>query len=170
MKFFAVLLITLFTSTSVIANDSGAWYDPEQDGHGISLFEWNDGVVFWWFTHNNENQLWLMSSVEEPALDMTFDLYAPSASTFPTAEDVDVGEPVGVASLSNNLDGTWDFSWEIVSPVITCSDVYGFVPPGPLDPLCRGEEGKYNPDGVIDEGLGLEDEKGSATFKRLTPQ
>lgn len=176
MKTFMLLLFSLF-AVNAVANNSGMWFDPDQSGHGISLFEWNsanhempDGVVFWWYTYDNDgNQLWLMSSLEESALDMTFDLYAPTASAFPTADDVDVGEVVGVATLSDNLDGTLEFSWEIVSPVTTCADVYGFVPPGPLDPRCRNENDGFSPGTVLDEGLGLEEE-GAATFQRLTPQ
>lgn len=171
MKTFAALLVTLSLAFSpALANDTGAWFDPEQNGHGISLYQWADGVVFWWFTYDDDgNQLWLQSSVEEPSFDMTFDLFAPSASSFPTSDDAEVGEPVGVATFKDNFDDTREFNWVINSPNLTCKDLYGPVPPGPLDPRCRRADGTFDGNKVLDEGLGLEAE-GSATFQRLTPQ
>jgi hypothetical protein len=171
MKFILALILSIF-SVNVLSNDTGAWYDPEQDGHGISLYEFtsNSGEavrVFWWFAHEeDDSQVWLMSSVESGN---DFLLYLPLAKnpTFPTGLEVPAGEPVGTATL-HNVENSEDkvFTWDILVEDVTCEDLYGPTPPGPLDPRCKNEDGRFSGSEVIQEGL---DSTGSSNFIRLTP-
>ena len=163
MKYLMVLIFVLLAPI-VYANNTGAWFDPDQDGHGITLYQWEDNQVFWWFAHTDDNQLWLMSSVEQTE---DFILYIPTASNalFPTG-NVTVGEPVGTATLVEAADGRLIFTWDILVEEVTCGSKYGLVPPGPLDPQCVGSENQFVPNKVLVEGY---DFTGSSRFIRLTP-
>lgn len=169
MKFLTLIFATLF-SVGVFANDTGAWYDPEQDGHGISMYEFlHDGEsvrVFWWFAHErDDSQVWFMSSVESGN---DFVLYLPLAKkpTFPTGTEVPAGEPVGTVTLGEMATGEMLFTWDILVEDVTCLDLYGPTPPGPLDPRCKDENGSFSGSVVLQEGF---DEQGSSRFVRLTP-
>lgn len=163
MRILSVLLLLVF-SASAVANSTGAWYDPEQDGHGISLFDIPAGQVFWWFTYHPEfGQTWLMSSVETGT---DFVVYRPLASDFPTAADFRVGEPLGTVQLLDLADGTKLMRWDLLVEAQTCESLYGPVPPGPRDPRCLDEDRNFIPDRVLQEGF---DEVGEASLIRLTP-
>lgn len=165
MKNLVFGLLALSLSVVATANDSGVWFDPEQDGHGITLHQWEDNRLFYWYTHHPVfGQTWLMSSVEQGD---EFVLYRPTASAFPTAEDVTVGTEIGVATLVKAEDGTFVFVWDLLAEDVTCEDKYGLVPPGPRDPACLDENRNFVPDRVLVEG-GF-DYKGTAALERLTP-
>lgn len=169
MKNLVFGLLALSLSIAASANDTGAWFDPEQDGHGISLFEFErDGEmtrVFWWYAHHPTfGQTWLMSSVERGDV---FVLYRPTAAAFPTSDDITVGTPIGTAELVKTADGTFVFVWDLLAEDVTCEDKYGPVPPGPRDPACLDEENRFVPDRVLVEG-GF-DYQGTARLRRLTP-
>ena len=164
-KVFVGLLLCL-VSFGAIANDTGAWFDPAQDGHGITLYEWDEGRVFWWFTFNEDGKRnFLVSSVETGE---EFLLYAPTVTSpdFPTGAEVVAGEPIGTATLVALEAGGFLFTWDILVEEVTCADKYGPVPPGPLDPACRAEDGRFAGSRVLVEGY---DEQGTARFVRLTP-
>lgn len=163
---YLMILISVFIAQSNYANDTGAWFDPAQDGHGISLYDWNEGRVFWWFTFNEDGERhFLHSSVETGE---EFLLYAPTVTSpdFPTGTEVDAGEPIGTANLVALEAGGFLFTWDILVEEVTCKDKYGPVPPGPTDPLCRREDGSFDGSIILEEGY---DEQGSARFIRLTP-
>ena len=175
---FALLLLTLF-STTVVANDTGAWFDPMQDGHGIGLFEFpvresNDRIVekrvFWWYAHDEDgDQIWLLSSVEDSTTD-EFLLYFPTVSfpDFPTGDEIVTGEPVGTAELISTRDGEFIFRWDLLAEDLFCEDVYGVVAFEPFDDRCLDAEGEYDGDILLVDGDDL-DEEGSSRFVRLTP-
>lgn len=160
----AGLFLVLF-SFNTFANDTGAWHDPTQDGHGISLHEFDGNRLFWWFAnHSTFGQTWLMSSVETSE---NFVLYRPTSNAFPVGASVDVGDPVGTATMVKLNSGELLFQWDILVEGQTCADLYGMVPAGPLDPRCRDEEDRFTPSRVLVEEF---NEEGSARFQRLTPQ
>lgn len=173
-----IFLASLFLFSSVIANanDTGAWFDPTQNGHGITLYEFTlDGEsvrLFWWFAQNdNGDQVWFVSSVESGD---EFVLYFSDMSLdqFPTGGEQEVSE-VGTATLADLESGEKLFVWDILSESLTCADLYGPVPPGPIDPRCRvydedGENYRFGGSIVLEEGLEM-DEQGTARFVRLTP-
>lgn len=173
MKSILTFISAMLASVSIFANDNvsdtGAWYDPAQNGHGISLFEFQveneTKQAFWWFGQDdNGDQIWLLSSTESNG---DFVLYLPEMSQrgFPTAGKLEAPE-VGTATLADIEDGKKLFVWDILVPEITCSDEYGFVPVGPFDPRCTDADGDFVADRVLQEGI---DEQGSARFIRLTP-
>lgn len=170
MKTFIVTLIALLFSFNVVANDTGAWFDPAQDGHGISLYEWNEGRVFWWFTFDEDGERnFFFSSVEEGE---DFLLYAPTVENpdFPTGAELVAGEPIGTATLVELEAGGFLFTWDLLVEEVTCGDKYGPVPFGPWDPACvyidENGERRFDGDRVLVEDY---DEQGSARFVRLTP-
>ena len=176
MKKMIIGLLAGMFSLAAVANDSGAWYDPTQNGHGISMHEFmRDGEsvrVFWWFAQDdNGEQVWFISSVEAGD---EFVLYFSDMSLdqFPTGGDQEVSE-VGVATLADLESGEKLFVWDVLSENLTCADLYGPVPPGPLDPRCRaydedGENYRFGGSIVLEEGLEM-DEQGTSRFVRLTP-
>lgn len=158
------LAISLMFTVNSVANDTGAWFDPEQDGHGITLVETPNGDVFWWYAYDAElGQVWFISSVEQGE---DFVVYRPRARTFPTAEDFEVGEAVGTVRLDRRVNGTIRMTWDLLEAK-TCTEIYGPTPPGPLDPRCRDENGGFDSDALIVTGV---DSEGQADLIRLTPE
>lgn len=164
MKFALIMILAWALAGSAVANSTGAWFDPEQEGHGVSLFDMGErGKVFWWYTyHPVFGQTWLMSSVETGD---EFVMYRPLSSQFPTAEDADIGEPIGTVALTPQKDG-FLMEWDLLVEPQTCRSLYGPLPPGPIDPRCLDEDRRYVADRVLREGL---DEQGTADLIRLTP-
>lgn len=163
MKKFLALMFAVVFAAPVLANSTGVWFDAEQDGHGISLFDIPAGKVFWWFTYHPEfGQTWLMSDVSDSG---DFVVFRPLADQFPTAPNVSIGEPVGTVTLSPQDDG-FLMEWDLFVEPFTCRDRWGPVPPGPLDPRCRDSEGRFDGNIVLRAGI---DEQGSANLIRLTP-
>ena len=163
MKSLILALSLALSAPLALADDTSAYFDPTQDGHGITLYEFDGQRIFWWFAnHPVFGQTWLMSSVEEGS---DFMLYRPTASEFPTSANIDAGDPVGTATLTETEEG-FRFIWDILVEGQTCADKYGLLPPGPLDPACRGKDGHFTPNRQLTEDF---DEQGSARFIRLTP-
>lgn len=170
MKTLLALIISLGLVTASMANDTGVWYDPVQDGHGITLFEFSRGGeqarVFWWFTFTAEGEReFFMSSVE---IGESFLLYSPTVKNpeFPTGTEVVPGDPVGTADLVALASGGFLFAWDVLVEEVTCEDKYGAVPPGPRDPACLDSDKNFVPGRILVEGFF---EQGSARFQRLTP-
>ena len=162
MRTLLALLFLSFATTSA-ANNTNVWFDPEQDGHGVTLFEWDENRVFYWYAHHPAfGQLWFLSSVESGD---DFVLFRPTAPAFPTSDQISLGLPVGTATLVETEEGL-SFSWNLFVEEVTCGSLYGPVPPGPLDPRCQDESLRFVPTRVLQPGI---DEIGAASFIRLVP-
>lgn len=164
MKFLFMMILAWAFAGSAMANSTGAWFDPEQNGHGINLIDMGErGKVFWWYTyHPAFGQLWLLSTVETGN---EFLVHRPTARRFPTDPRFSVGEPIGTVELTPQETG-FLMEWDLLVEPQTCLSLYGPVPPGPRDPRCLNELNQFVPDRILREGL---DEQGQANLIRLTP-
>lgn len=97
----AVLVGAALFAHALEPEHSGAWYDPDNSGHGITLHVWDGGAVYWWFSYEQTGSTWLMSNV---FTDGIHTLFWPQSHQFPVAHSVVMYE-AGTAVLSETPTG-----------------------------------------------------------------
>ena len=137
----ALCLFSVVNAAQIRPCDSGAWYDPDYSGNGITIQTNADASLIWvtWYTYDNAgNPLWLTTSATpEVSGDLyTFDLgYTRGAIN---GAQPSLVQDVGSLSLTPNDDGTIAMSWAIDPGTAFC---YGF---SPVSPLCGGSRTLVN--------------------------
>lgn len=140
MIVFLFALVLCGTAFALEPEHTGSWYDPDNSGYGITLHAWEDGAVFWFFSHGPAGNLWLMSDVSDAGL---FTMYWPNSNQFPVGQ-LHMQE-VGWATLTP-VDDTLVIKWNLV---IDCG-----LQASPVPPWC---------------GISI-DSIGGAQLFRLTPE
>lgn len=104
----AALMLVAVPMWALEPEHSGAWFDIDDPGHGISVHAWDSGAAFWWFAHGPRGGIWFMGQESGAG---QFILYWPQSYQFPVApggyQMIDAGTAT-LTSDGDNLVLEWD--------------------------------------------------------------
>ncbi|MBL4661621.1 MAG: hypothetical protein JKY19_14780, partial [Alcanivoracaceae bacterium] len=117
MKMTKLTTISSSSDNAVQACHSGAWYDPEQNGHGfiVEVIEINgvDHMLVYWFTFDNGKPIWLLGQGEISGDVTELSTVITTGAFFPPAfQSSDVSQqPWGTMSVEFTDENNGMVSW-----------------------------------------------------------
>lgn len=88
---YALFLLALVAGSVFAA--PGLWYEPDRDGHGISITQSEGGFAVIWYLYRDDGQPTFLIADPCPEFPCVSALYEPSARFM--GGDLELGEPVG---------------------------------------------------------------------------
>lgn len=104
------------SSRALNGSHSGAWFNPQENGHGLTVEVLPNGVglIYWYVYDQNGNPIWLIGSgeIEGDTINVEFFIY--SGAMFPPDFDSDdlIQTLWGTGSLTLNGCNQAEFSWQ----------------------------------------------------------
>lgn len=89
-------------------NLTGSWYDPNTNGSGLVIDDFETGCIVYWYSYTTgfsnlkEGQMWLLG---QQVTGYSFELFRPTGR-WGTDAGFNVGEPVGELILTPQENGT----------------------------------------------------------------
>lgn len=112
-------------------NLSGSWYNPETNGAGFVIDDFNTGIILYWYNYSGgfstlkDGQMWFLCT-PHPDSRTDFHIYRPSGRW--NGEGFNLGDPIGVLSLEPEGDGlkvAYTFTNLATCQPVMVSPVYG---------------------------------------------
>lgn len=123
----------------------GAWFDPAQDGHGITLEFVEDDVLLFWYTFDDQGHpAWLVAQGPNSGVPLVLDTQILSGGAFPPAFDPDLvqREHWGTITVELANCSTGSMSWQTSHPGFGSGQMPLVRLSGPAGFRCdRGPEG-----------------------------